>query len=388
MRPSLIVTAALAALSTLACGGPPTGTLPGAADVLAPVTLPDLDTWTDKYHDPEDPKRFFNLPALMQAHGLSRLQAVEVQNHFRDLARAHHARHGNAGDVQAHFDAAVERAKKGQFESRLDPVKLAAARFIVVFDVDETLLQQGDSRYVPDDCRDFTYTEPGPDGKPAPRNVKLNPAWQTTFERVRALGGRIALFSANVDARTETVLRAWQWEGKPVLEHPDIAGWMSNSHLTQSPFVRDPKNAEGQYDRAAHPDGPQRPPRPIVEPSKDLRLFDESLSRVILVDDNPLRVFQYRNLRWLPKFRATALCGADATRKTQAARGLIRVTAELTEAVGWLDTHPEASFAQAYLPYTLNGAHAVKALMELNNLTLDQALAAVRAQPELVEEDL
>jgi hypothetical protein len=111
------------------------------------------------------------------------------------------------------------------------------------------------------------------------------------------------------------------------------------------------------------------------------------LQRVILVDDNPLRVFQYKNLRWLPKFRAKAVCGAEANRKVAAERGLVRVTAEITEAVGWLDTHPNATFAQAYLPYTLNGVHAVRALEELVGLSHDQAIAAVRADPSLVEED-
>lgn len=378
---------AAAALLTQACGSAPeTSTLEGTPDPLAAVAIPDLDPWTDKYHDPEDPKRFMDLHALMQAHGLSRLQAAELQNHLRDLARAHHAKAGNPGDYQAWFDEALKRVKANQFESGLSAEKLAKARFVVVFDLDETLLEQGDNRKVPDDCRDFTYTEVGYDGKPGPRNVKLNPGWQATFERIRALGGGIALFSANIDDRTAKVVNAWQWEGKPLASHPDILGWMSNSHLTQSRHFNDPK-VNGAYDRSANPDGAQRPPRPIIEPSKDLRLFDEDLQRVILVDDNPLRVFQYKNLRWLPKFKAKAVCGSEPNRKAEAERGLTRVTAEITEAVGWLDTHPSATFAQAFLPYSLNGVHAVRALEELGGLSHDQAMAAVRADPGLVEED-
>lgn len=110
--------------------------------------LPD---WVDKYAGPNpEERRFFNISRLMARFQLTRAQAVELQNHYRDLTRPESA----PSKVEA-FNTALERVRRGEFESRLQPEKLAKARFIVVFDLDETLLSQYYPAEVGKDCHDL-----------------------------------------------------------------------------------------------------------------------------------------------------------------------------------------------------------------------------------------
>src|SRR6185503_17875691 len=105
---------------------------------LDALTIPPLPDWVDKYAGPnEEERRFFNISRLMERFQLARVQAVELQNHYRDLIRSTPA----PAPVDA-FNTALERVRRGELESRLQPEKLAKARFIVVFDLDETLLSQ------------------------------------------------------------------------------------------------------------------------------------------------------------------------------------------------------------------------------------------------------
>ena len=67
-------------------------------------------------------------------------------------------------------------------------------------------------------------------------------------------------------------------DGVPLTQSEHIAGIMTNSHLIRQ------EKTELRGARVK-PRG-----RPVLE-MKDLRPFDESLERVIIVDDNPLRPF-------------------------------------------------------------------------------------------------
>ncbi|AKI99479.1 Hypothetical protein AA314_01106 [Archangium gephyra] len=56
---------------------------------LEAVTIPALPDWVDKYAGPnEEERRFFNISGLMERFQLARVQAVELQNHYRDLIRS------------------------------------------------------------------------------------------------------------------------------------------------------------------------------------------------------------------------------------------------------------------------------------------------------------
>ena len=305
------------------------------------MTLPPRPDWADKYAGSNPDERFLDIAALMQAHGLPRGQAVEVQNHFRDLTRAQ-----PQGDRDAQYAEA-----------------LARARFIVVFDLDETLLDQRfDDPALARGCHEIEVpSEGGP-----PRPVKLTPGWAEAIGRVHELGGAVVLFSANLDDRCYAIARRWVLDGVPILEHPAIAGFLTNSHL-----VLQPKQAGS----------------PVVEPSKDLRIVDPELRRAIIVDDNPTRLFQFANVRLVKKFQADPYCAATAAELRAAHEASLRVVVdEVEDAVRYMDAHPGTSFAQAYLPYTVLGQVTVRWLRAGAARSEAEAIAHLRAHPELADD--
>lgn len=324
---------------------------------LAKMTLPARPEWMDKYAGSAPDERFFDIAALMQTHGLDRAMAVELQNHFRDLTRK-----DPGGDRGAQYAEARRRAKAGELEDGRDLERLAAAPFIVVFDLDETLYDQSIADpAVAKACHDLEVPVEGKE----PRLVHLTPGWADAIHRIDALGGEVVLFSANVDDVTWANVRAWTLDGVPIHQHPAVAAVMTNSHL-----VLQPKQA-----------GP-----PVVEPSKDLRIVDPELSRAIIVDDNPLRLFQFRNVRVFKKFQADVACVTkDAAAERAYDRALEAVVDEIEDSVRYMKAHPGVGFAQAYLPYTTLGQLAVGWLRS-SGLGEKKAISYVRAHPELVDE--
>lgn len=324
---------------------------------LARMTLPARPEWMDKYAGSSPDERFLDIAALMQVYGLDRARAVELQNHFRDLTRQ-----DPDGDRGAQYAEALRRAKAGEFEDGRDPARLAAAPFIVVFDLDETLYDQGIADpAVAKACHDLEVPVEGKE----PRLVRLTPGWADALHRIDALGGEVVLFSANRDDVTWENLRAWTLDGVPIHRHAAVAAVMTNSHL-----VLQPKQV-GQ---------------PVGEPSKDLRIVDAELSRTIIVDDNPLRLFQFRNVRVFKKFQADVACVTkDAAAARAYERALKEVVDEIEESVRYTKAHPGVGFAQAYLPYTTLGQLAVQWLRS-SGLGENKAISHVRAHPDVVDE--
>lgn len=348
-----------------ACGPQPTTTTPptegGAATAddseLARMTLPARPDWADKYSGSAPDERFFDIAELMKEHDLDRASAVELQNHFRDLTRAQ-----PDGDRQAQYAEALRRAKEGIFEDGRDPARLAKARFIVVFDLDETLYDQYiDDPKVAAQCHDLAV--PDDDG---PRYIKLTPGWSDAIHRIQELGGEVVLFSANVDDLCYDNAKVWMLDDRPIGEHPAIAAFMTNSHL-----VLQPKQAG----------------TPVVEPSKDLRIVDPELSRAIIVDDNPKRLFQFRNVRVFKKFHADTYCTtAENAVRTAYDEALRTVVNEIEDSVRFMDAHAGTSFADAYLPYTTLGRVAVEWIQSGTQRTERDAIDYLRAHPELADD--
>lgn len=329
-------------------------------DELDALTIPQLPVWTDRYRESQrgDGRRF-RISAIMARFGWNRLQAVEVQNHYLDLS----FQNPNGAPVE-HFNAALERVHGGNLESGLKAEDLERAPFIVVFDLDETLYDQYRSSEA---CSDYSVERSGGTGY-----VKLNPGWEAIIRKVYQLGGRVVLFSANLDELTWENLDLWMLDGAPIAQSNMVSGVMTNAYLIQQ--TRD----EGK--------GANNPQRgfPVLEPSKDLRMFDESLEKVIIVDDNPIRLFQMANVRVFPKFHANTLCKTqDAGTKALLEQGLRAVGREIEDSVAYMQLE-EVSFARAYLPYTENGRIVVDGLMAANEWTKDQAIDYVRSHPEIV----
>ncbi|MGZ3458870.1 MAG: NIF family HAD-type phosphatase [Archangium sp.] len=331
---------------------------------LDALTIPLLPDWVDKYATPSnvEERRFFNISHLMERFQLDRAQAVELQNHYRDQVRSR-----PTADLVAAFNTALERVRRGEFES-FHPDRLAQARFIVVFDLDETLLDQyygaGAS------CHDLAVPLQG-GAQPSFRYVKLIPGWQQAFERIQALGGAIVLFTANRDELSYENLAQWRLGGIPLTVHPAIAGILTNSHLIlqeKSEGVANPKDGN-----------------PVHEPSKDLRIFDETLRRVVIVDDNPTRLFQMRNARVIKKFDADLWCTTSEPLLRRAFdESLPTVTYELEESVRYMNEHG-VDFAEAFLPYTALGQLTVQFLVDSSGFDRARAIDYVRHNPQVVD---
>lgn len=350
---------------------PPTATTPSsspAADApasapasspspqLDAISLPRRPDWTDKYWEAGPDQRRFEITATMKRHALSRAQAVEAQNLYRDLARAT----PNA-DLDALLAQAIDRAKAGHFEDRRDVERLASARFIVVFDLDDTLYDQYAAPEVANTCHDLDV------GGEKPYRVKLVPGWERAFRRIVELGGAVVLFSANTDDRTWANGRAWKVGEQSIVDSPLVSGFLTNSHLVQ------------QHKREGDP---------VQEPSKDLRIVDETLRRAIIVDDNPGRIVQHANLRLFKKFHAAELCGsADPAVRKAYEQALPRVISEIEDSVRWLDKHPGADFVTAYRPFTSLGQIATKLVRDTMGVSERKAIAWLRAHPDFIDTD-
>jgi hypothetical protein len=322
--------------------------------------LPD---WVDKYSDSNTgDTRFFVIEELMRRHDLTRQQAVEVQNHYRDLSRA-----GAAGGSESWLAEALRRVKAGEFESGFKTETFDKAPFIVVFDLDETLYDQ---RVKTAECATYKVPCEGKDDT----LIGQVPGWEKAFGRIRELGGAIAIFSANLDDRTLANMNGWTWEGRPLTEHPDIAAILSNSHLTMQSKHEGPGREKASSGA------------PISQPSKDLRIFDESLGKVIIVDDNPTRLSQWGNVRWFFPFSGETYCTMDPDSGGRKAfdGAMDAVVDEIEDSVAWMKEHG-GTFGDAFRPYSMAGREAVKWLMNPLGAGLDEAAAitTLRQQPEL-----
>ncbi|MCY1022842.1 hypothetical protein [Pyxidicoccus sp. MSG2] len=344
-------------------------------DPLGDLVLQPLPLWTDKYSNSDTPPPpSFAIRRLMERYSLTRAQAVELQNHYRDQLRAR----PNTEPKQA-FDVALERVRSNEFERRLDVEQLRQAKFIVVFDLDETLWSQYHPDKVPVTCADFVIQEPLAAGTP---NVKLIPGWQQAFERIRALGGAVVLFSANLDDPTLARLAQWKFHGTPLTQSPEIAGILTNSHLILQDKAEGPKTGN-----------------PVIGPSKDLRIFnvdnpekDDAVSdKVIIVDDNPVRLFndQLTRARIIKKFEARHYCASPGEPLLRKAfdDSLAEVVREIEESVQYMEKQPSAerSFAKAFLPYSWLGQPTVLFLMDSGGLDRAQAIDSVRRNPAAVD---
>ena len=208
--------------------------------------MPSLPEWTDRYADgKKGDVRFFNVSRLMSEYTLNRVQAVELQNHYRDLTRKDDDFIGEKG-----FNAALKSVRAHQYESRLDVEGLKKAKFVVVFDLDETLFDQyysgGES------CHTHAFKKA--DGKM--KYVHMVPGWERVIKSIHELGGRVVIFSANLDDRTLEILKNITIDDVPMLDSPFIGGALTNSYLIQQEKTELPdhrRNLEKGDPLSSHP---------------------------------------------------------------------------------------------------------------------------------------
>lgn len=325
-------------------------------------TLPTLPDWTWAFQDPGD-IRYFDLEKLMVDFGMSRYEAVEVQNGYRDLTRPHEFKAIPQAEKERLFQEALDKVKNdGSFEKSLDVDRIKKADFVVIFDLDNTLYDQ---HLKSDDvCPEIQF-----DSAIAKKKIriKLVPGWEDLINAVHKMGGTSVLFTAWIDHLTRENLEHWQLDGKPILQSPKISGLLSHSHLTM--------------DRG----NKQKSEEPRAKRSKDIRIVDETLEKAILVDNNPTLVFQFRNLRVVSPFKGAYVCDPiDAVQSDVYSQSLPNVRREIEESVQYMKANWGTSFATAFLPYTELGKLTVQGLLELPNITPELAREKIRKLPTLV----
>ncbi len=323
-------------------------------------TLIPLPSWTNKYAKTDlGDMSYFKMSALVETLNLTRLQAVELQNHFRDLT---------AGGVPAQnaFTQALDRVRENRFESRLDPEKLKNAPFIVVFDVDETILQQYYTRWKEGSAY-YDYKIVFSDGT---RGISMAPGWQEIMKTIKKLGGLVVIYSANTD---EAV---WKIVNTVTIDEQKLDTFVDGI-LTNNYLILQGKEEWVQSGKPLN--------NPIVIPAKDLSFMDSTLSKIIIIDDNPIRIIQNLWLRLPKKYQAD-----EYYSKPEAAavyqQQLLKIAAEIEESAAYAEKNG-ISFSKAYLPYTQLGQVTLHWLIQSGSYTDDQAIDFIRKNPDIVDKN-
>lgn len=316
-----------------------------------------------------------NIPLMLKA-GFSRLEAIEIQNQMKDLLEANPEymaleEAGLTDDMVRHRDtmilkaleAAIRRVKQDKhFESGFKPVALSPGDFYVAFDMDETLLTQWYESGSKDSSRldlkglqrDLIYrpTIYGPD------YVSMTPGWEKALTDLASTPGckGILIFSAKEDAAAHAIIDRLKVQGKPLRSF--LKGVFTRNHL-----VRESK---------------------AEKLSKDLRMIDETLEHVVIVDDNPTRIFpsQQDNLREFPKYNPDAYYAAKAHKNTAELRMIEQlmpvVVSEIRDAAAFSQKN-KVSFKKAFYPYSMGGSAELIMLMKQGH-SLSQAVAMLRGE--------
>ncbi len=322
-------------------------------------SIEPLPEWTNPYSNiDKGDMRFFNIPKLMERFLLKRYEAVEVQSGYRVKTRERVNEDKVKLFNEALFDVKVER----KLESNLRITKLDKSPFIIVMDLDETLYQQ--SSKLREKCYDFISRQ---DGKKL--YIKMAPNWERFINKINELGGSLVIYSAYPDEGVSANLSSIYLDGVPLSKNPKIKGVLTNSFLIrQEKFFGDV----------------------VQTPSKDLRILDEYLRKVIIIDDNPKRLFQFQNARLVKKFDAISYCFTEKEEvKKTIELSLDTVLNEIQESYSFLVKMKEEGgkidFKTAYLPYTALGGIALNAIIKANNWDRKRAISFIRQNPEIVD---
>jgi hypothetical protein len=319
--------------------------------------LASLPAWTDQYDEIKKADYFFlNISTVMKDFSIDRLQAMETQRKMREILR----QDPNSNKDEA-MDIALNGAKNSIYE-KVDRKRLEAAKFIIVFDLDETLYDQGLSKN--NLCAQITIKD---SAGVLLRKIYVDSKFEEVLQKINDLGGAVVLFTANLAQKTKENLKNWKIQESNAYDSPLIAGILANDYLTMIP-KNDSEN------------------NPVKEPSKDLRLLDESLSKVILVDDNANRIFQMSNYRSIKKLDGDLICNnPNSTLINNLMQNrLINVLTEIEESVGYMNS-AGSDFKRAYLPYTVMGNIVLRELMANKNMAETEAIAQIRANPSVVD---
>ena len=343
-------------------------------------TLPYF-TWMDPYYADHGEKRFFDIDSLMSDFSLTRLEAVEVQNRYRDeMYDLYEANDCNELKQELPPDSlpyeidcvsmalrdnvfldSINYISKNGGESGWTKGKLNNSKFVVVFDLDETLFRDN----VNAKCLDIMEC------------ISFAPGWDKAIEGVKNSNGAVVLFTAKPDYKLSVILKNWKisFNGEKVLVSSVVDGVFSNNHLIKI------KKSEGS--------------NVVLDESKDLRIIDPSLNKVVIVDDNPKRIIHVRNLRyvrkWLPVKGNDTFGYKDRLHRTYYESRLSTVVAEILDSVKWAESNSK-NVVDGFLPYSYMGRQITQEVIGasyVNNCKKcgdwENAVNYIRNHPEIID---
>ena len=119
----------------------------------------------------------------MKDFNLNRIQALEIQNQFNDAK-------SDKLSNQINFDKALANVQNNIFESQLKVDEIKKSKFVVVFDLDDTLYDQ----YMnPNNkCTDFNYNYTSR-GKLKTKQIFMAQKWGELFAMIKKNGGSISV---------------------------------------------------------------------------------------------------------------------------------------------------------------------------------------------------
>ncbi|HTL12171.1 MAG TPA: NIF family HAD-type phosphatase [Bdellovibrionota bacterium] len=264
---------------------------------------------------------YVDIEGAMAKLGVTRLQAHEIQRVMRDeletLSGSPSAIQQAPHLKQALADAVDSVVNRGISPSGFKPLTFKKGEFVVVFDLDETLLthwyrlSKGTAQErrgsFPLALRDTvpSYVDRGTGDTVAQPKlmisgsmVQLRPGIDEFTQAVSVLPGckGFVLFTAKEDRTADAMIAEWKKRDPYFFSH--VLGVLGRNHLRMG--------------------------NGLAKPSKDMRIFDESLQHVILLDDNESRVMQKELCFQIPKFNADSYLVAKGTGRTPVNASIVK----------------------------------------------------------------
>lgn len=335
---------------------------------LNDITLKGIPEWAGQRRFSGD-RLPFDIRLLAKKENLSLRDALEVQNHYLDMVDDA----ANKKGLEEKFQLALSRVKSGEniYENVWNGEKIDRAAFIVVFDLDDTLLSQyytcgnKGEKYRDIKLQDTCLNPANKLGSRSCGNcIKFAPGWKECIEEIKAHGGAVVFFTAKMDSRSQQILSNWHWDSQTPISAV-IDGFLTKNHLTLVPKAG---KKPGQ-----------------LHAMKDLQLIDPSLQRIIIVDDSPGHTYQPVNVRPVQRFLPDSYLASGSSPEIikMYESTLKEVAAEVVEAAGFAEKN-KVAFVEAYRPYSLIGRYALVNLVD-TGLSKTEAALLLRKFPEVIE---
>ncbi len=306
---------------------------------------------------------------LAEMEKMSLRDALEVQNHYYDFVMDR----ANRTSPEVCFQKALARVKnsKDKYEHVWKQENVDKAKFIIVFDLDDTLFNQYYSigakgpayRDIVLGEKNFRIDKDNPDWHD--NYLKFTPGWKEVFKRIRKLGGSVVLFTAKNDYMANKIYKKWMYDEKThISEHID--GFLTKNHLTLVPGIK--------WNRGK------------AYPMKDMELIDPTLTKIIIVDDSPSKTYQSLHVRFLQEYNPDIHL-ADNTPveiKKMYENLLKEVGDEIVESVRYMNGNEGVTFNDAYKPYSLQGRVTLDSLIA-TGISRSDALKLIRGNKDIIQ---